>query len=167
MGQLGFRQRGIPVPVHDAHGIRIEHDLVDFGIAVLESLVEIGFLVELFGDVAQQEQGMVVRSGDGPDGGVDPPVGFSGVLPFAVFELWGLAQVEPGRDVRHVVKGADAFEAFWVHAVFATIEDEFLDGHQGRRNGDLFAVVIEGGDKPGLKIEGGKFPYSCFAGQRK
>lgn len=63
MGQLGFRQRGIFVPVHDTHGIRIEHDLVDFGIAVLEGLVEIGFLVEPFGDVAQQEQGMVVRSG--------------------------------------------------------------------------------------------------------
>ena len=90
MGQFGFRQRGARVPVYDAHGIRIEHDLVDLGIAVLEGLVEFGLLVELLGDVAQQEQGMAARSGDGADGCADPAVGLPGVLPLAVFELRGL-----------------------------------------------------------------------------
>lgn len=152
MGQLGFHQRRIFVSVHDTRGARIEHGLVDLEIAVLEGLIEIGLLVEPFDDVVQQEQSMVIRFGDGPDGGVDPPVGFSGVLPFTIFELWGLAQVEPGHDVRHVVEDADVLGVFWVYAVFAMIEDEFLDEHQSRRDGGSFAVVIEGGDKPGFKI---------------
>ena len=50
-------------------------------------------------------------------------------------------------------------------AVLAAIEDEFLNGHQGRRDGDLFAVVIEGSDEPGLKIEAEDFRIAALQGE--
>ena len=160
----GREEPGV-LAVDDAHGVGVERNFVDFGVAALQHLVEVGFLVPQIGDVAQEEQGLILTAGQGADGRGDPAVGAVGGEALAVFDLGGFASGEALEEAAAIEVG-HVPERVGVYAVHGAVADEDVEVRGPRRLDDLRRVGEQRRDGAPGDVEAEDFGVVVLKGEQ-